>query len=615
VNSTRTSSEPDARFGVRAAISVFLLAWLVRGLYLAIATQADAFGGLYLDSRIYAESAGAIRSGHAPLLGQAPYLLSPLYAMFLALFPSMSEAPATNPALDVRLVQACVGAFTCALVAIAAGRIASRRAAWMAGILAAVYAPGIHFDGAVLVASLSGFLLTAALVLLLRGETAARPSAWSLAAGLLLGAAAALRPTVLLVSASIAIALMLRRPFHRAGARCAIALILGSLVAIAPYSTQNRSAGESFLITAGGGFNFWVGNQAQADGTFRAPAGYDVLWDPVGKQIAERAVGGPLTYTESSRFFLDRARDDITRAPMAWVGALTHKAWLFFHPMEIPQLGASFDWQRSRAWPLRFPLDARWILLLALLAPLIKGSNGLPRGLAYAFVLFGSYSLSVILFFVTARYRIPIMPVAIVLASVSLDRALNHCSSRAWRSWALAGVFLLTGILAFRAEPDIPAAGLGERHRGLALYERGDFHQAEEVLRSALQTDASPKTRIALALALRGLGRDEEARRELEGALTARSDDPDATFHLGILLWETERNEGAARALFGRTLAVRPTFADAHFNLGAIELATGHMAAAQRAFEAALEFAPPDTDWLSEAERGLQLARRELGKD
>ncbi|MFT5051129.1 MAG: 4-amino-4-deoxy-L-arabinose transferase-like glycosyltransferase [Chlamydiales bacterium] len=615
MNDTRATPLPEARFSGRAAIYVFLLAWLARGLYLAVAARADIFGGLYLDSRLYAESARAIRAGHASGLGQAPYLLSPLYAAFLALFPSMSGPPATNAALDVRLVQACIGALTCALAAVAAGKLAGRRAGWTAGVLTSLYAPAIHFDGTVLVASLSALLLTAALTLLIGSETASRPSRRTFLAGLLLGAAACLRPTVLLVSAALALALLLKRPAGRARAASASALLLGTVLAIAPFSLQNRNSGESFLITAGGGFNFWVGNHASSDGTFQPPSGYDALWDPVGKQIAEQALARPLTYTDSSRVFLDLARTDITREPTDWLRKLAHKAWLFAHPMEIPQLGASFEWQRAMAWPLRFPLDARWVLLLALVAPLLPRPASGRRSLVFPSVLLLSYALGVILFFVTARYRVPVMPVAMVLAAVSIDRALTLWSPRSVRCWGSVAAFLLVGTLSFQTRPEIPASALGERHRGLTLYERGDFEEAEQVLRAALEVNDNPKTRVALALALRELQRDGEARRQLERVLSLHSGDPDATFHLGVLMWETERAEGAARALFERTLVARPTFADAHFNLGAVELATGHMAAAVRALEQAIALAPPGCEWLPEAQRGLQLALRELASD
>ena len=535
---------------MRAAVWVFLLAWLARGAYLAVATRGELFGGLFLDARLFADSARAIRSGAAPLLGTAPYELSPLYPMFLALFPSMAEPAATNAALDVRLVQAALGALTCALAAVAAGRLAGRRAGWIAGITAALYGPAIHFDGAVLVASLSALLLTASLVLLIGpppgrspgrspGRTTGRATAPStspstiriLVAGLALGAAAALRPTALLVAATAAVAVALvgrsRTPLARL--RSAATLVLGTALLVAPFTVQNLRAGERLLLTAGGGFNFWVGNHAGADGTFRAPEGYDPLWDPVGRQLAESGLDVPLGYAGSSYAFFSLARVDASNDPAAWFATLGRKVWLFFHPLEIPQLGAGFDWHRERAWPLRLPLDARWILLLALAAPLARRAAQRPGlGLAIPLTLLATYAAGLVLFFVTARHRAPILPLGIVLAAVTVDGTLRalarerRATPAARRLFAALGLLLATGLLAFRTAPDIPSGTVEERHRGLALYERGEYEEAVRVLGEAVEVDPSPKTRIALALALRELGRHGEAKARAR----ARIDDP-----------------------------------------------------------------------------------------
>lgn len=602
---------------------------------LAARSDPEVHAGLFLDSAHYAEIAGRIRSGLGA--GSEPYLLSPLYPYLLALFPGFAAPAGTNPLLAVRLAQALLGAGTCAAVAVAAGRVAGRRAAWLAGLAAAVHGPSIQLDAEVLVAGPQAFCIALALAMAPSSDGPGRRASrrW-LAVGLALGAAAALRPTALAVAVAFALVLLARAALARSAVLPAVAVLAGAAAVVLPFAVRNRVvAGESVLLSANGGLNFWIGNHAGAPGTFEPPPGYDFHLDPVGRALAERRAGRPLGYAEASRWWRDEALEDVREAPGAWLALLGHKLLWFLHPREVPQVGADFEWHRERSWILRGPLDARWLALLAAAAPLAVALTG-GRAAAARCALPATAALALagatVLFFVTGRHRAPAMPAVIVLAGASAHALLAALADSRRRRAALglaAGVAALGAASVGLYRPGGPfalegSAGQQGRHAGVALMEQGRLEEAIATFREALRTGESTPTRVNLALALARVGRTGEAEAELSRALAADPGDARAAFELanllvgpaiGATLPERTAARREAAALYRRALASQPRFAEAWFNLGAVLLNLRELDAAIEALEAALVCGSPGDPWRAEAERALAIAYDERRKE
>lgn len=598
---------------VPPTLGVAVVAFVVRAAHFAAGSgDPELFGGLFLDSLYYAERAGG---------ADEPYLLSPLYGALLAPF----DVDPDGRALVVRALQLALGAGTCALVAHAAWRGAGRGAGWCAGLLLALCGPLVHHEAQVLPEGPQAFLLAAALALAVRAEARAGAAAWA-PAGLALGLAAALRPTALAAAAAL-VALLLRRALagDRGAARSAGWLVAGVLAAVAPFTVRNAVvAGEPVLLSASGGFNFWVGNHAGARGTFSAPPGYDFDQDPVGRGLAEAGAGRALSPTEASAWWRERALDDLARAPLAGLARIGRKLALLAHPGEIPQTGASFAEARSRSLALRAPVDARWLWLLALAGPLFGLRGRAPAG-RIALVLAGGYLLGVALFFVTGRLRAPALPLLAALAGVGLDAGLAAWRDaarrrRAVRASAALAALALASLWVFRADGPLGPIGHGEaqraRQRGVELLRAGRTTEAVDALREALSTAGeNDTTRTTLALALARDGRPEEAAAELRAVL-ARGFRPRAAFDLANLVAEplagtTDASRRAAwreaEALYRAALEVQPRYADARFNLGLVLMRQGRRAEARSEVETALEHAPPDSRWRADAARALEL--------
>ena len=508
-----------------------------------------------LDQARFLSQAAAIRAGQGA--GPGPYATSPLYPYFIALFGE-----------GTRWVQLLLGAGTVALAAQIATSRLGRRAGWTAGLLLAAFGPALHYEGQLLVAGPLAFFLTLALAFA-PDEPGPRPQLRGAAAGVALALASALRPTALAPAIALLAATLLRRQTRAAGA-LATALVLGIL----PFTLRNAAvAGEPILLTSGGGFNLWVGNHPGAPGVFDAPPGYDFALDPAGIELARRESGEELSAAEASAWW--RARALAGMSP----GLFLRKLILSFHPEEIPQLGPDdFRPARRDRWWLRWPIDARWILLLALLAPLAAWKR--HQTLLAPLLMALAYGATLLLFFVSGRFRFPLLPLAAILAGATLP-----CLPRRPPLTLTATVLAILSLWLYR--PTGPyslgqASTRGARARALA--HEGHYLEAAETFRSLLDADpAYARGALDLARLLLGplLGSDPDSKRAA---------------------WSE------AAQVLERALERGPGPGEAWFYLGVARLNLGRRAEAAQALEQALMMSRGDEPWLSEAQRALEAA-------
>ena len=618
---------PACGLGWPVLLTLFAIAAAWRLLHLRVAADAGLFEGLFLDSQYYANVAHAIRAGAAD--AKHPYLLSPLYPYVLALFTSTAGELAAG---SVRIMQAIAGAISCALAADIACRVADRRVGILTGLIAAVYGPLLYFDSRILVAGLQGLFVTLALWCLvvrdMRPCSRLQPIAL-LGAGASLGLSAALRPTSLAVLAAVVAVLWLashrelRR--HARGLLLRTALLLGgAAVSIAPFAAHNLwVGGEAVLLSANGGINCWIGNHAGAAGVFQPPPHLDMVNDPMHRLAASRAAGRELSYRESSAHWRNRALGDIRADPLRWGGLMLRKLALMAHPQEIPQLGSSFAWHRRHAWTLWFPIDARHLLILALFSPLVlRAGRENPRRIVWPLLVCAAHAGTVALFFVTGRYRAPMIPALIGLAAVTivgLWDLLREEYRRSFRVLATALVLGMTLVASYRLYGRGSALRLAhsfageERHAGMVLMKRGRYQEAVEAFRRSLADREASEARTNLAIALKNLGRFAEAAREYELALQADPHDGVAWYNYGNLRRRHLGDAEGALEAYRNAVRYRPLMGQAHLNPGLTLLDLNRPAKAVGPLTRAVELSSPGDDWTQMAKDAAALARKLAG--
>jgi 4-amino-4-deoxy-L-arabinose transferase-like glycosyltransferase len=219
-----------------------------------------------LDSGVYVDLARQVAAGDLLVRGATggePFFVAPLYVYFLAVPLALSGSLVAAKALQVALGTLAVG-----LLHAAVRPWFGRPAALVAAALLAVTGPVVFHEAILLQAALDPFLVALGLLGVSRALRAGRGRDW-VVAGAALGLFVLNRPNALVWGFGLAAALPLAGGLSRGG-RHAAALVLGLALALAPATLRNAVvSGEPVLVSSHGGLNLYIGNRAEADGTYR----------------------------------------------------------------------------------------------------------------------------------------------------------------------------------------------------------------------------------------------------------------------------------------------------------------------------------------------------------
>ena len=381
-----------------------------------------------LDTTVYTQLAAQVLAGNLSL-GPGLYFVSPLYIYVLAAVLAVGGTFAT-----VRVLQIVLGTIAVWLVSVAAREWFGHRAAWMAALLAGLTGLLTFHEVLLLQAALDPFLTAAGLAALAvatrsastvddRAATYRRVLGWFGAAGLAFGVQALNRPNVLIPAVAIAALLAATRRWKPAAA-----MAIGIAIALAPITIRNVVvAGDWSPLSSHGGLNFYIGNNAEADGTYRHVPG--ITADITGQQedarrVAEASVGRKLDDADVSAYFYGLGLSWVRLHPGDAAMLFLRKLAYTFDSAFIT-LNASYAFYAYDARTLlAFLFVGPWLLLPLGLAGLVLGAITTVRRTDYliwaSFVPF--YAISVAIFFVSERYRLPLLVPMCVGAGHVVDR-------------------------------------------------------------------------------------------------------------------------------------------------------------------------------------------------
>ena len=600
------------------AIAIFAVAFALRLLHIVQIRPAPFFSLLMGDSRSYDAWAQRIAAGD--WIGRDVFYQAPLYPYFLGVVYSLIG----RDLLLVRIIQAAIGSVSCVLLASAARRLFNDAAGIVAGLLLALWAPAIFFDGLLQKSVLDVFFVCLMIWLITGlGRSGGGPSErkrekpergigrrW-LALGLAVGGLSLTRENAL-VFVVILLAWALLSPSRW---RAAALFAAGMAIVLVPVAVRNSALGGGFYVTTSQfGPNFYIGNNARADGTYaslRYGRGAPEYEREDATQLAERALGRRLSPAEVSSYWTDQALAFITSHPVNWLKLVGRKITLLWNATEMVDT-ESQETYAEWSWPLRVlgPLTHFGVLApLALMGVLLTWRsradvNPLPSLLLMMTI---GYAASVVLFYVFARYRYPLVPFLILFASAGIVllaaqlAAFFTASPRGELrsrpvSRATLGLGLAAVVFAVWANwPVIPAnwmRAVSESNIGVALQAEQRYDEAIQHYERAIgyRPDLAPALNN-LATAYRASGRTRDAVAAYRRALKVQPDFPDAEYNLANALLE-EGAAGEAIDRFETALRSIPDSADIHNNLGTALAETGRADDAAREFRRALQFDP-----------------------
>jgi len=561
-----------------------------------VLTQPDAG----LDTTALVDLAERVLGGDVGL-GPGLYFLSPLYIYFLSLLLGLWHS-----FTFVRLVQIGLGTVAVACVFVTADEWFGRRAAWIAAALAMLTGVFSFYESLILQTALDPFLTAAALAFLTLGLTRDE-RLWYALAGLTFGVHVCNRPNVALPA--LAIALLLAATRRR---RAAAAFSIAAAMALVPVTLRNIvvSGYWSPVTASHGGLNFYIGNNPDADGSYRAVDG--VTPDIKGQQedtrrVAERAAGRPLDDAAVSSYFYRLGWRWMREQPLAAASLFARKIALVF--------SAKYLWLN---YSYRFFADDERTLLRALvvgpwlLIPLgLIGCLGLverkPPVARSAFLVWASfvpiYTIAVAAFFASDRYQLLILVPLCVGAGAALDGFAAAAAVRRWRS-LLAPAALAAALLIAVNRPIAYDEGVGEERTRMAerLVTLGRVDEAERWAdRAAVASRQPGVVHFRLGQRLVAAGQPAAAVAHFRQALAADPNQPVVEYALGETLLEAERPRDAIAPLR------RALEAGVHADAAGIDLVRALGAAGERD-EAirVLERLRPVAD---DAERYVTLAR------
>ncbi len=506
-----------------------------------------------------------------------PYLLGALYRLF-------------GRSLDaVYLVQIACAVAGCWGLYRAGRMMAGDGVGLAAAALAALYGPFVFYDVQVGKESLAVAVVCFLLWALAAAQGKAGGRIW-IAAGALLGILALLRENALLV-APLLLPLVWRREDRFGGlARRGGLFLLGIAAVLAPVAARNWAVGGSPLpTTSQGGVNLYIGNNPEADGTYRPliPGRQEpALERRAPELLAEREVGRPLTPAEVSGYWARRALAWAAAEPGAALRLQLRKLGMFWSWYEWPDAVDS-AYLRRLSLPLRLAaVEFGGVTLLA--AAGLWWVRRRPGASAPALLWIAGWTAATVVFFLFSRYRLPVVPALLLLAAHPLAAVAER-----WRGGARAATAAIAGtcLLALAA----PHLARRPPRMDLVHYNLARLEEARGRPEAAAAHD-----RAALAL------------------------DPEAFLpHLTLGTRAARRGEWQqAHRLLTRAAELEPGSPETWSNLGGVYLAVGDPSRARACLERALALDPDNVPALhnlallaaraGERERALKLNRRVL---
>ncbi len=563
-------SEPSAASSKVVFYAIFALAFFLRLIYLLQIESIPLFYHLAGDGRTYDEWGQRIAAGN--WLGEGVFYQAPLYPYFLG---TLQFIFGHNLWL-IRLVQITLGAGSCALIFLAGSRLFSRRVGIASGILLSCYAPAIFFDGLIEKSILDLALLSLMLLLLARVMDREAGGVQWVVLGAVLGFLGLSRENALILVAIVPIwiGLYFSTATRRRRLEWVGLFLVGVLGVLFPVGLRNHIVGGEFkLTTSQFGVNFFIGNNAAADGTYdsiKNVIGEPQLEGPDATRLAQKITGRSLTSGEVSDYWFGKSMEYIRAEPGGWLQLLLKKWVMVWNAREIEDSDDFYIYQgwSSLLWVLGWVNHFGVLVPLAFLGALL--SMGRWRELWLLYVMVVSLALSVTAFYVFGRYRYPLVPLLVLFAGAGIVNLVELYKANSRRkTFIAAAIVLFSGVIVNWPIYNIrgPWPG-GHNNLSNAYYKQGRVKEATEHALKAVQLEPG------LGVAHYNLGnlyayqrKFELSRHHFEEAIRIHPNHAQARTNLGQLMAENGDLEGGIQQ-FRKAIELNPSVSRAHLNLG-----------------------------------------------
>ncbi|MCK5850077.1 MAG: tetratricopeptide repeat protein [Kiritimatiellae bacterium] len=607
-----------------------LLCWGIAGIALLLSllyvveTNKDlAFSMPVIDGTVYHRH--AIASINGQVSDEKPFWQPPMYQWWMGGVYRMLGA---NPQ-KLRYAQ-CVFPLIVVLLTFSIGvRIGGRGVGLIAGLLTAFSGPLLFYYGQFFPAGLAVALDMFALWLMLRAWKKGRARDW-LICGVGIGAASLAVPNVLVLGV-LGVGLQLGKRYREKGFRqndlgqndgrrgeksktlmCAGVFVVGICACILPVTIRNAVVSGQFVpISTNGGINLFIGNNASMVETMAIRPGLD--WDRLARGPFEE---GSENESQAQSWFVRKTIRYATDNPLGFLKGLGYKAQLLLTGVEVPRNVDIYVFsERSKVLGLLmgwFALPFSVLAALAAVGMLECRRNAYARIVCACLAL---YAFSVIIFFPSARYRAPLIPMLAIFAGM----ALLDLGRLLFRKKLIPVLFRVVGICVVMLVVSLPVAVPGsdvdfaaelENALGTALEVRGHRHDAmNHYRRTIVMNEGSYEGHYNLANALRIEGELDKALEHYRKAVDLRPDHDRALANMGITFAQKGQSAEAIKYM-EMSIEHDSWNAQTHISLGACYVRAGKAEKGAGYLEKALALEPSNVPALQNLAGAFYLLKR-----
>lgn len=452
-----------------------------------------------LDEREMLELAARIAQGTLPA---EAFYRAPLYAALLALPLLAGLEPALLPLL-ARGVNGALHLLTAWLAADLAGRLwRTPSAPFIAGGLVGLHPLLLHFAGDALDITFAMALMMAGVrtLVIAAGDHRGRMAACAIAATWFAVGTLA-RPQLLpLLVAPVLLSALAPATVLRRLARGMLVTVPALVVLLSFGAINHALSGDFRVLPWQGAYNLWAANRPGAHGRYFEQSLAIHTRDPAANTARleaallyrQRVPDGPHDYRAESAYWRRQTLAAIAADPLRWLRLLTSKGFYLLNNVEQYN-NKTFAFHQARAPWLRYnPIC--WAVVLGLAAAGLSARRR-PRALTVVAACATVYAAGVLLFFVSDRFRAPLVP----LLAVSAGGVGALLADRDWRALAIGLAFLLASL--WPLPPAERTRTFVQDHLaiGRAHSELGEHREAAQAARAALAL--APRRPAAQALA------------------------------------------------------------------------------------------------------------------
>ena len=400
-------------------IGVFLLALAIRFIYLMQIIPTPIFNGLAADTEEYETFALTILWGN--FTPKDIIYLNPFYPFFLALiYLIFGHSP-----LSVVIIQGIMDSVSALLIYYIASKLFSKGVGLVAALIYACYGIAIFYTGILLATTAIIFITLLFIASLITVEEKGKTIIFFIA-GILFGMMVLARPNNLLFLLFLPLwffSVLKKKLGVQKSILGFLVLLVGFSMVVSSITIRNYIIEKKFSSSATAGVLFYVGNNPKATGYFM-PLYETYGWSSAIEgmeasiRFAEEETGKSLTPAQASRYWLTKGLKFYKDDPLDAFSLLSRKFALFWRKEEV---AFNIDYPLSRTLAPLYQLpffSFGFIAPFALLGILLSIKRKDTPVLISLYAL--SYMISVIIFFVCARHRLPIVPFLIIFASYAL---------------------------------------------------------------------------------------------------------------------------------------------------------------------------------------------------